>query len=414
MRGSRFSRRGLLIGSSALAAGAAFSHPRAVGRAAAERDHAAADRGGQEGRQGGLVHLDRSAGGRADRKAFRGEISRHRGAGRAHRRRARVAAHRPGICQQHPRRRRGQFVGRRAFASSGRTTAGWRPTCRRTWPSSIRPSTRIRTACSPASASASASSPTTPSLVKKEDAPKSFADLLDPKWKGKIVKAHPGYSGTIMTATFQMSRDLGWGYFEKLAKQNVMQVQSASDPPKKLALGERAVHGRRQRISDLPRKGIGQAGRAGLRHRRHAARSSARTAIFKDAPNPNAARLFQSYCFTPECQQLIIDVGGLRSVHPQVKDKPGRMPLSKIKLMKDDAAGVLEAGRRDQGALRQAVPCLTCAAASAGSRAGECGGRTRDAAPMTTLATTAPIESSASASTCRSRCCCCSPPCCAC
>src|SRR6516165_5832073 len=39
-------------------------------------------------------------------------------------------------------------------------------------------------------------------LVKAEDAPKSFADLLDQKWKGKIVKAHPGYSGTIMTATF--------------------------------------------------------------------------------------------------------------------------------------------------------------------------------------------------------------------
>src|SRR6185369_15706133 len=49
-------------------------------------------------------------------------------------------------------------------------------------------------------------------LVKKDDAPKSFADLLDPKWKSKIVKAHPGYSGTIMTATYQMQRDLGWGY----------------------------------------------------------------------------------------------------------------------------------------------------------------------------------------------------------
>src|SRR6476661_6932220 len=45
-------------------------------------------------------------------------------------------------------------------------------------------------------------------LVKKEDAPNSFADLLDPKWKGKMVKAHPAYSGTIMNSTFQVARDL--------------------------------------------------------------------------------------------------------------------------------------------------------------------------------------------------------------
>ena len=78
-------------------------------------------------------------------------------------------------------------------------------------------------------------------LVKREDAPKSYADLLDPKWQGKIVKAHPGYSGAIMTATFVLARELGWSYFEKLAQQRVLQVQSAADPPKKLLLGERAV-----------------------------------------------------------------------------------------------------------------------------------------------------------------------------
>jgi iron(III) transport system substrate-binding protein len=78
-------------------------------------------------------------------------------------------------------------------------------------------------------------------LVKPEDAPKGYADLLDPKWQGKIVKAHPGYSGAIMTATFVLSRELGWQFFEKLAQQKILQVQSAADPPKKLLLGERAV-----------------------------------------------------------------------------------------------------------------------------------------------------------------------------
>ena len=78
-------------------------------------------------------------------------------------------------------------------------------------------------------------------LVKPADAPKSYADLLDPKWQGKMVKAHPGYSGAILTATFVLTRDLGWPYFEKLAQQKVMQVQSAADPPKKILLGERAV-----------------------------------------------------------------------------------------------------------------------------------------------------------------------------
>jgi iron(III) transport system substrate-binding protein len=78
-------------------------------------------------------------------------------------------------------------------------------------------------------------------LVKAEDAPRSYADLLDPKWQGKIVKAHPGYSGAILTTTFLLARDLGWPYLEKLAQQKVMQVQSAADPPKKILLGERAI-----------------------------------------------------------------------------------------------------------------------------------------------------------------------------
>src|SRR5260370_14224343 len=73
-------------------------------------------------------------------------------------------------------------------------------------------------------------------LVNPDDAPKSFADLLEPKWAGKMVKGDPAYSGTIMTATFQMVREFGRNYYEKRSKQGVRQVQSSPDPPKKLAL----------------------------------------------------------------------------------------------------------------------------------------------------------------------------------
>jgi iron(III) transport system substrate-binding protein len=62
--------------------------------------------------------------------------------------------------------------------------------------------------------------------------------------------------------------------------------------------------------------------------------------IFKAAPNPNAARLFQCFCFTPECQQLVSDFGGLRSFHPAVKEKPGRKPFRDIKVMMEDAVAV--------------------------------------------------------------------------
>jgi iron(III) transport system substrate-binding protein len=176
-------------------------------------------------------------------------------------------------------------------------------------------------------------------MVQPGEAPRSYADLLDPKWMGKIVKAHPGYSGTIMTATYQMARDLGWEFFEKLAKQKVMQVQSSADPPKKLALGERAVMADGNEYNMFIEKEKGTPVEIV-----YATEGSplivGPNGLFKSAPNPNAARLFQSFCFSPEAQQLCIDVAGLRSLHPQTKEKPGRKPFGEIKKMKDDPASV--------------------------------------------------------------------------
>ena len=176
-------------------------------------------------------------------------------------------------------------------------------------------------------------------MVKAEEAPKSHADLLDSKWKGKLVKAHPGYSGTIMTATQQIVRDLGWGYLEKLAQQGVMQVQSAADTPKKISLGERAIQADGNEYNLVLLKEQGQPVEP-VYASEGTPQIIGPNGIFKNAPNPNAARLFQNWSFSAECQQLIIDVAALRSLHPQAKEKAGRKPLKDINTLKEDAVAV--------------------------------------------------------------------------
>ncbi|HJZ20213.1 MAG TPA: extracellular solute-binding protein, partial [Bradyrhizobium sp.] len=143
-------------------------------------------------------------------------------------------------------------------------------------------------------------------LVTPDDAPKSFADLLDPKWAGKMVKGHPAYSGTIMTATFQLVRELSWDYLEKLSKQRVMQVQSSTDPPKKLSLGERAVMADGNEYGVVLLKEAGQPVEP-VYPTEGTPTISGPTGIFATAPHPNAARLFQAWLHTRETQQFFID-----------------------------------------------------------------------------------------------------------
>ena len=176
-------------------------------------------------------------------------------------------------------------------------------------------------------------------LVKMDDAPKSFADLLDPKWSGKMVKAHPAYSGTIMNATFEIARDLGWGYFEKLAKQNILQVQSATDTPKRIVLGERAImiDGAgylviRDKEAGKPVDVIYPAEGTPL--------ATSPSVLMKGAPNPNAAKLFHNWMHSREGQQILIDFARQYSPHSQAVEKPGVRRLAGIKLMKEDPEGV--------------------------------------------------------------------------
>ena len=177
-------------------------------------------------------------------------------------------------------------------------------------------------------------------LVKADEAPKGYVDLLDPKWKGKLTKAHPSYSGTSLTGTYAITKALGWDYLEKLSKQDVQQLQSTTATPKSIASGERAVMvdgNEYNMFIEIQAK----SPVAIIYAKEGTPFVTSPTAIFASAPHPNAARVLQNFLYTAKVQQLLVDQGGLRSVHPDVKEPANRTPLKDIKLLPDDPAAML-------------------------------------------------------------------------
>jgi iron(III) transport system substrate-binding protein len=168
--------------------------------------------------------------------------------------------------------------------------------------------------------------------VSAADAPKSWKDLLDPRWKGKLVTAHPGYSGVIATHVLALVHLHGWDYFKQLAQNRVMLVQSAVDPAGVVASGERvvAVNGGDYTFYQTKKKGNPIEI---VYPREGVPLVVSPSAITSFAPHPSAARLFTDFSFTREIQQVMADSEGLYTGHPEVKYPADKPKLSELKLL---------------------------------------------------------------------------------
>ncbi|WP_431283583.1 ABC transporter substrate-binding protein [Humitalea sp. 24SJ18S-53] len=78
-------------------------------------------------------------------------------------------------------------------------------------------------------------------LVSEADAPRSWTDALDPRWKDKLAVGHPGFSGAIGVWAVQMRKMYGWDYFTRLERNNPQIGRSSQDPVTTMNAGERSV-----------------------------------------------------------------------------------------------------------------------------------------------------------------------------
>ena len=172
-------------------------------------------------------------------------------------------------------------------------------------------------------------------IVPAAEAPRTWKDLLDPKWKGKLVTAHPGYSGVIATHVLALVHLHGWDYFKQLAQNRPMLVQSAVDPSGVVASGERpvAVNGGDYTFYQVKKKGNPVEI---VYPKEGVPLVVSPTAITAFAPHPNAARLFTDFTFGKDVQQVLADTEGLYTGHPAVKYPADKPKLGDLKLLPAD------------------------------------------------------------------------------
>lgn len=176
-------------------------------------------------------------------------------------------------------------------------------------------------------------------LVPDGDAPRVWADLTDPKYKGMISMGHPSFSGRAGVWSYAMFSKHGKSFFEGLDTNDIQVGRSMNDPLTLMNSGERRIgvtslHSTRMNIQRgnplaliFPEDG--------------AILMEDPSGIIKTTNNPNAAKLFVEFLLSPAMSRVMIDVGG-EPMRPEVPLPDHYTPIDDIETFRVPIDGLRE------------------------------------------------------------------------
>src|SRR5215468_5183337 len=144
--------------------------------------------------------------------------------------------------------------------------------------------------------------------VAAADHPKTWADLLAPKYKGKLVMADPSFTAIQLVVVATLSKNLGWRFYEGLRKNDTLIVQGHEQVYDMVKRGERVIAAE----SADPR--VYNDGKPPSNMRTIVSPDGtivvpSPSAVVKGSPHPNAAKLFAQFNMSVEVQSKLSEDG---------------------------------------------------------------------------------------------------------
>jgi iron(III) transport system substrate-binding protein len=180
-------------------------------------------------------------------------------------------------------------------------------------------------------------------VLPPDKAPRAWADLLKPEFKGRKLVIQDSAAGTTFNQMYVFEQEFGPDFLKKLAAQEPIIVSTAVQLIDLLARGEALVGATVDHYRAFEAPAV-KAGIVPVYPTEGMPIAAVPIAIFKKAPHPNAAKLFVDFALSMEGQKLLcLDIFGTYSTRTDLPPPTGQPPLAETKPLRPKNLAAYEA-----------------------------------------------------------------------